>query len=271
MKRSLPALPDAALLVSHRCLPHCHALRFARWRAAYRRCLPQALRAARPLQLLDYLITRDSVYALVMPAAPALNTAFMQSLQGQSVGLFKTRFPLPGPIWHGRHSLTLVQAGHALVETALAMDLHMCTTGRVRHPAEWRDTGWQELSGTRRRWRVLNPVQARQHLLGDSASPESSADRYITLTETCLRQERFGLLPRLSSALAIGERAWIRRLAALIPESRRTVRNLAPELLPIPADNLAMLCVSQASRRYYIASFIRHFGHRGKPRAKPRA
>jgi len=130
----------------------------------------------------------------------------------------------------------------------------------------WRGPGWQELSGTRARYRVFNPTQARQRLQSDPAAPELTADGYIALTEACLGHERFGQLPLLSSALAIGERTWIRRLAALIPESRRTVCNLAPQLLPIPADNLATLCVSRDSHRYYIASFIRHFAHGGQRR-----
>ena len=259
MKRSPSpnAVPKAALLVSHRCLPHCHALRFARWRGAYRRCLTQAVRAARPLQVLDYLLTRDSVHVLLTPAHPDLSTAFMQCLQGRSAVLFKPRFTAPGPIWHGRHSITLVQTGQPLLQVALAMDLHMCTTGRVRHPAEWRDAGWQELSGTRASYRVINPDRARDRLRCERTSAATSADGYIALTEECLRLGHHGNLPLLASALAVGEKAWVLHLAASIPESRRAVRSIAPENIPIPTDNLAMLCVARRDHRHYITRFAR--------------
>ena len=267
MKRPLRsnAVPGAALLVSHRCLPHCHALRFARWRSVYRGCLAPAARAARPLCLLGYLLTRDSMHVLLQPAAPSLSTAFMQRLQGRTAVLFKARFTAPGPIWHGRHSLTLVQAGHPLLQAVLAMDLHMCTTGRIHHPAEWKDCGWQELSGTRVRYRAFRPDLARQSLgLG---AESVGADAYISLTEACLRDLRHGSLPLLVSALAFGDSAWIDRLAAAIPEKRRTVRRLAPAELPIPADNLAVLSVSRRDHRHYITRFARLLTRGGNPQA----
>ena len=254
------AFPDAALLVSHRCLPQVRALRFASRREAYRRRLVETVHK-RLVAGLDYLVTPTGLYALFTPADPQRTSALMQALQTGGVHDFRRSGVPHGPVWRGRHGATLVQNGLPLLGTMLAIDLHLVAEGRIRHPGQWEQAGWRELVGVRRRYRAVVPEAAAKALRMDT---DTFAQCYIDRTEQCLQQEKHGRIGELADTLAVGHADWIGKLAETIPRSFRTVRELEAVQLPIPAEGIVALIVRKRRRRYYIDRFIRRVQSPGR-------
>lgn len=254
--RTKNAFPDAALLVSHRCLPHVRALRFASRRKTYRRRLVETVNGEKATGL-DYLVAPTGLYALFTPADPRRTSALMRTLQSGSVHDFRPSGLAPGHVWRDRHAVTLVQNGPALLGIMLAIDLHLVAEGRIQHPAQWKQGGWSELVGIRKRYRAVRP-EAVSEALGMGMDAETFAQWYIDRTEQCLRRNAQGRIGELADTLAVGHIDWVDKLAESIPRSFRTITELNQGQLPVPEEGMAALVVRKRLRRYYIDRFIRH-------------
>ena len=95
----------------------------------------------------------------------------MHWLQGTFAGDYNRRFGREGAFWRGRYHTTLVETGRHLDRCLLYMDMNMVRAGVVRHPRDWRFGGYQELSGNRKRYRIIDQNRLLQLLaIGDMDS-----------------------------------------------------------------------------------------------------
>lgn len=227
----------------------CHSrsgrpLRFAVFRKAFRRRLRAAV-AHHRMALLDWLALPDGVLLLCDPASLAQLAAFVATLKSTAAADARRRHP-DRQLWRGRYALTLVEPA-ALEQCVLTMDLAATAAGLVLHPAAWPDSGWHELAGLRRSYRILLPAAADAAL---AAVQDPGRRSYVSLTEECLRSRRYGSLQPWTTALAVGQPEWTERLLAPVPEGSRRLSSLAAADLPLdtPAPLLAVTAGRRRSR-----------------------
>ena len=161
--RSENAFRDAVMLVSHRCLPHVRALRFANRREAYRRRLVEAVRKGGVVGL-DYLVAPTGLYAVRTPADPQWTSALMRVLQSGATHDLRRAAATVGSVWRDRHAVTFVQNGLLLLGVMLAINLHLVAEEKIRHPAQWGQAGWSERVGIRKRYRTVRQENAAEAL-----------------------------------------------------------------------------------------------------------
>jgi putative transposase len=114
--------------------------------------------------ILNYVITSNHVHILVW--APQLSdiSAMMHWLQGTVAQDFNRRTRRDGSFWRGRFQPILVQSGSHLARCLLYLDLNMVRAQVVFHPSEWAFGGYQELCGTRKRYRCLDQEKLREFI-----------------------------------------------------------------------------------------------------------
>ena len=251
MPRPAPLQPTRQrplMLVWQPCHPRSgRPLRFAVFRDAFRERLRAAAARSR-MALLDWLALPDGFLLLCDPASPARLAAFVAVLKSAVAADARRRSDRQ--LWRGRYAITLVQPA-ALAQCLLTIDLAATAAGLVLHPAAWTHSGWHELAGLRRRYRLLLPSTADAALA--AAGPDPAADHlptpqsYIALTEQCMRRRRHGSIEAWTAALAVGQPDWTDRLLAPVPEGARQLSRIAAADLPL--DDPAPLIAVTAGRR----------------------
>ena len=61
-----------------------------------------------------------------------------------------------GSVWEHPYRCTRVQDGRHLLNCLRYVDLNMVRAARVRHPKEWRWCGYDEMTGKRKRYRIVD-------------------------------------------------------------------------------------------------------------------
>jgi len=143
--------------VTHRCHNRDFLFRFARDRDNYRAMMREQLERHDDVRLLTYCITSNHVHLLMTSeATDAAISNFMQALQGQFAQAYNRRKKRSGAFWENRYHATMIDSGEYLWRCMRYIDLNMVRAGVVKHPSEWQWNGFSEISGQRKRYRVVN-------------------------------------------------------------------------------------------------------------------
>lgn len=241
-----------AYLVCHKCHDRVSALRFAKCRKWY----VQNLRITAKkygVSIINYLVARDGVYILCEVADPKIISTMMQILQSSASKKFASKRGGESSMWRGRFSVTLVCGEIWIRQCMLLLDLHMIATKHFIHPAEWKYGGWQELAGTKRRYKVISTVRAL-NVWGPSADEKKCRAEYVSAVETCCLDNSFGCLETWTKALAVGSSGWINHLSISISSTFRSIDNLPQSALPQSYGDVeaVSLTVSLKRRRGYL-------------------
>jgi len=208
-------LPGGLYHVTHRCHDRRFLLRFARDRDAYRRRLGERLRGSR-CSLLHYTITSNHVHLLLRGQHPRAISRLMQRVQGEFATWYNTRKERRGAFWNGRFWCTLVEGEKHLWNCMRYIDLNMIRAGEVDHPSEWRWCGYQELTGRRTRFRILDIERVLDACRIGSAEVLQSL--YRRRIEEELRRGGFDREPMWTECIAVGSRAFVESVATRIPQ-----------------------------------------------------
>jgi putative transposase len=205
-----PQIENCCVHVTHRCQERRRLLGTDIDRKLYVKRLWQASRRFRTLRVLDYVVTSNHVHLLVWVPRMADLSAMMKWLHGTVAGDCNRRVGREGAFWRGRFHATLVQSGIHLSRCVLYLDMNMVRAGVVAHPRQWRFGGYQEISGVRQRYRVIDQPRLQQLL----DMPDVAAFRRwyeATLDDLCSQAE-WSREPFWSRSLAVGSREWLRGL-----------------------------------------------------------
>ncbi len=239
-------------LVSHKCYDRVSALRFAKCRKWY----VQKLRITAKkydVSIINYLVARDGVYFLCGVTDPKQISTMMQVLQSSASKEFASKRGGESSMWRGRFSATMVHGEILIRQCMLLLDLHMIATKHIIHPAEWKHGGWQELVGTKKRYKVISTVHALK-AWGNTADEESFRTEYVSTIETCCLDQSFGCLETWIKALAVGSAEWINHLSISIPSTLKSINTIPLSALPISYGDFetVALNVSPKRRRGYL-------------------
>jgi putative transposase len=203
-------LPGYAYHLTHRCHDRAWLLKLAVDRDEYRRRLRAAL-ARSGVSLVGYCITSNHVHLLAVAGEPETVPAFMQKVQGEFAEWYNRRRARSGAYWDGRYGCTMVESGRHLWNCATYIDLNMVRAGAVAHPREWRWCGYDELSGRRSRYRLLDSEKVAEYLGGGSGA--GLAGDYESAVAEALARGRLEREPEWTEALGVGSREFVDELA----------------------------------------------------------
>ncbi len=143
----------------------------------------------------------------------------MHDLAGTFALQYNRRKERTGAYWEGRYHCTMVDSGPYLWACLQYIDLNMVRAGVVKHPDQWKWTGWQEIMGQRKRYCLIDQnrltdwtghidlQQFRQHYAHDLT--EKMQQRY---------QQRES---QWTEAVAVGSEAFVKSVTEKLPSRRR--------------------------------------------------
>jgi putative transposase len=195
-------IPGYVWHITHRCHKKEFLLKFSKDRASWLYWLYEA-RKRYGLSILNYIVTSNHVHLLIHDTHKEVIPRSMQLIAGrtgQEYNLHKSR---KGAFWKDRYHATAIQTGRHLMNCMTYIDLNMVRAGVVKHPCEWKESGYQEIMTPLRRYSRIDHVSLFK-LLGIE-----NKDEYRQLMEVSLRN---GFMNRESSwteSIAVGSRDFI--------------------------------------------------------------
>ena len=211
MRLPRPQAENCCVHVTHRCQERRLLPATDIDRKQYIKRLWQASRRFRTVRVLNYMITGNHIHLLTWAPRVADLSAMMHWLQGTYAGDYNRRVSREGAFWRGRFHPTLVETGTHLSRCLIYLDMNMVRAGVAAHPRKWRFSGYHELNGSRKRYRITDHGLLLRLL--DFADVDAFRHWYErTLAELCRQKER-PREPHWSRAFAVGSRAWLNRFA----------------------------------------------------------
>jgi putative transposase len=206
-------LPGCAYHLTHRCHDRAWLLKFGSDRSEYRRRLRAALRRSK-VSLLAYCITSNHVHLLAVADDVEGVPALMQQVQGEFAEYYNRRRRRSGAFWDDRYHCTMIESGEHLWNCATYIDLNMVRAGVVGHPRDWRWCGFDELSGRRRRYLLLDRERVAEHLGGGSA--DGLARDYEAAVLERLNRCRAEREPEWTESIAVGGQEFVKDVAGRV-------------------------------------------------------
>jgi len=203
-------LDRACYHITHRCHKRDFLLKFAKDRGAYTKLLRETVKRYR-ISVLNYIVTSNHIHLLVWARDSHRMSEAVQFLHGSMGQMYNHRKGRQGAFWTDRHNQTLVQDGRHLGCCLFYIDFNMVRATSITHPKEWRDCGYHELIGSRRRYRIIDVERLIKCL--DMPSLEVFRDWYANNIEERVERTYHCREAFWSSSVAVGERDWVRDLA----------------------------------------------------------
>jgi putative transposase len=172
------------------------------------------------VHVLNYIITSNHIHLLL--SADNINdiSSGMQFVEGTIAQKYNRLKKREGSFWRDRYHITLVENGYHLSRCIFYIDFNMVRAGVVKHPEEWKWSGYDELSGQRQRYKVID-IDNLLKCLGIK-NVEIFFDWYnntirYELDKYHVRQDYW------SSSLAVGSEDWINELGIYIPRNKKVL------------------------------------------------
>ncbi len=245
---------------AHRCYERVSALRFIKSRKWYAERLRVTVKKYR-ISIINYLIAEDGVHLACVAENSATISTMMQDLQSSTSKKFASKRGGESSMWQGRFKAIFIHGGLLIKQCMLLLDLQMLATGKCNHPAEWEYSGWHELVGIKKRYRVISISHAMKAWGSKTNIKKFKAD-YVRAIEACCMNKSFGCLATWINALAVGPSEWIADVSVSIPECFKTTSTVPVSASPLNdgAGNTVALQTSTKRRRGYLDRISRQIG-----------
>ena len=113
----------------------------------------------------------------------------------------------------------MVEDGSHLWQCLIYIDLNIVRAGRASHPRDWEWTGYHELMGHRRRYRLLDLDQVCAAV--GAKDLREFREHYERAIEERLARDIVAREPQWTESLAVGSRAFVERISAQLGHRRR--------------------------------------------------
>lgn len=239
-------------LVSHKCHQRVSALRFAKCRKWYMQILRTTAKKY-GVSIINYLVSEDGIYLICTADDPKIISTMMQVLQSSASKKFASKRGGESSMWQGRFNTTLVYGDIWIRQCVLLLDLHMPATKKIIHPAEWKHSGWNELAGVTKRYKVISTAHSLK-VFDNNGHDKSPRSEYISAVESCCLSSSFGCLETWTSALAVGSSEWIKYVSNSIPNGFKSINTLPSSASPLDTENdeTVGLIISKKRRSGYL-------------------
>jgi putative transposase len=192
--------------LTHRCHDRRFLLRFKHERKAYREWLRVgAHRYGVPVY--GYCITSNHTHVIAHVDDREAVARMMQLAAGSVGQTLNIRKGHEGSVWEHPYQCTMVEDGQHLLNCLRYVDMNMVRAGVVEHPEQWQWCGYDELTGQRKRYRIIDVDRLLQSLdLPDVASLDRLHREGI---EVQLERRELSRQAYWTEAVAIGGRKFV--------------------------------------------------------------
>ena len=133
----------------------------------------------------------------------------MQLIAGRSGQEYNRRKGRKGAFWEDRYHATAIESGEHLWRCLVYVDLNMVRAGVVKHPSEWKWSGYHEIQKPKMRYRLIDHDKLRGLLNAESNETLIRTHRGWVASQLKTRPER---QEHFGRSLAVGSEAFIRRM-----------------------------------------------------------
>src|ERR1044071_955397 len=199
-------LPGYVWHITHRCHQRKFLLKFARDRRRYLHWLFEAKKRF-GLCVLDYIVTCNHIHLLVKDTGANVIAERMQLVAGRTAQEYNRRKGKQGAFWEDRYHATSIEMDEHLRRCLVYIDLNMVRAGVVKHPAEWKESGFSEIQKPPKRYGVIH-LQSLVELSG-FADVEDFQRGHRQWVEEGLENGLANRDDRWSEALAVGSLTFV--------------------------------------------------------------
>jgi len=196
--------------LTHRCHNRQFLFKFGVTRTEYRHRLRLAARRHK-VSLLNYSITCNHTHLLAEAADTEAISSMMQQLEGEFAEWYNRRKGRSGGFWSDRYHCTMVEGSRYAWNCLQYIDLNMVRAGVVRHPDEWRWCGYDELTGQRSRYRLVDLDSLQKWF--DGMSRAEFIEAYRRSINDAIAAHRLKRDPVWTEAIAVGSEEFVRRVS----------------------------------------------------------
>jgi putative transposase len=144
---------------------------------------------------------------------------FMQQLEGKFAEYYNRRNHRSGSFWGQRFHCTMIEGGDHLWNCLRYIDLNMFRAGVVTRPEQWRWCAYQELIGTRQRFRLLD-TERLVELLGLSSRGSLAEIHQQRILES-IEGNRLAREGIWTESIAVGSQSFLREIVAKTRRRKR--------------------------------------------------
>ena len=203
--------------LTQRCHDWRFLLRFARDRDVYREWLRVAT-ARYKIPVYGYCLTSNHIHVIVHADNVESVGRMMHLVSGAFAQQLNRRKGHEGSVWEHPYHCTIIQDGRHLLNCLWYVHLNMVRAGQVQHPSEWRWCGHDELDGTRSRYRILDVDRLLENL--EICHFDDLRVVYNEGISKLLEKQQLSRDPHWTESLAVGDRAFVERMASKFPNRR---------------------------------------------------
>lgn len=213
-------ISNCCVHITQRCHDGDFLLKFEIDRKNYIKRLGETVRRFN-IAVLDYMITCNHVHLLLRSDDINKISAAMQYLQGLTARDYNRRKGRSGSFWSDRFNPTLVENGVHLSRCLYYIGLNMVRAGVVAHPQDWTASGYDEITGQRQRYRVLNLPALLESLgmprrITDFRTWYRQTIDQMSLSNNLYREEHW------TNAVAVGSKAWLESISDTLSEADKS-------------------------------------------------
>jgi putative transposase len=206
-------LPGHVWHITHRCHKKEFLLKFSIDRDHWRYWLFQA-RKRYGLSVLNYIITSNHIHLLVRDRGRGEIAKSMQLIAGRTAQHYNRRKKRNGAFWEDRYHATAVDTDTYLARCMVYIDMNMVRAGVVKHPVDWRWSGYREIQSPPMRYRVID-----QSGLMDLYEITQYRDFQLLhqgWIESMLASSQYEHDPSWSSNIAVGSREYVDNIKTML-------------------------------------------------------
>jgi putative transposase len=207
--------------ITHRCLNKEFFIKFSKVRDVYCSELLEAQERFK-LDILNYVITSNHIHLLVYCRDGEEIEKAIQYVHGRVAQRYNKHNGRSGAFWSDRYHTVLIESGRHLSKCMFYIDYNMLRCGAVLHPEEWKHSGFHELAGLRKRYRVINFPRLLKCLGYD---PETDVEKFRSWYLKTINAKSEVFMERQSywtEASIVGSKDWIDSVSEQAGIKRRT-------------------------------------------------
>jgi putative transposase len=201
--------------LTQRCHNREFYLKRVRERDVYRKWLREGMRRF-DVSVYAYTVTHNHTHVVAHADDLESLTGMMHLASGSTANQYNLRTGHSGSLWEHPFQCTLIDGREHLMNCLSYVDLNMVRAGVVNHPAQWRWGGYDELSGKRSRYRIID-LERLLETLGFNKEEEFQLI-YEDLIKKKIEGDELKREACWTEALSVGSQEFIENVQSLYPQ-----------------------------------------------------
>ncbi|MDD2597685.1 MAG: transposase [Kiritimatiellae bacterium] len=203
--------------LTHRCHNREHHLKRVRERDVYRKWLLEGVKRF-DVCVYAFAITNNHVHVVAHADDLESIPRMMHLAAGSTAKQYNLRKGHLDSLWEHPYQCTLVHGQKHLMNCLAYVDLNMVRAGAVKHPSQWRWCGYDELTGKRSRYCIINQERLLDEL--GFQSMEEFQPIYESFIQTKINSDALKREACWTESLAVGSLKFIEEVRNIYPQRK---------------------------------------------------